>query len=154
MPPENAEVRLRPVSILSDPEFGDRLHQYWRDLGVVPPAAWHARYLARLAQEQGQGRHTFWGCAGPARVGFCVLRLDTDWVYPQRRIGYVAEFCVLPEYRRQGWGRRLFAAPERWLSEQGCQDVELDVLPTNGRAIAFWAALGFRVAYHHMRRMP
>ena len=154
MPPDQAEVRLVAVRLPQDAEFAARLGEYWRDLGVVPPAAWHARYLARLAQEQGRGRHAFWGVGAGQHVGFCVLRVDEDWVYPERRVGYVAEFAVLPEWRRRGWGRRMYAAAELWLARQGCHDVELDVLPANTRAAAFWASLGFGVAYQHMRRMP
>lgn len=153
MASERDAVRLVAVRLPQDADFAARLQQYWLDLGVVPPPSWHARYLSRLAQEQGHGRHTFWGIGEGHPVGFCVLRVDRDWVYPERRIGYVAEFAVLPEWRRRGWGRRMFTAAEDWLARQGCQNVELDVLPANARALAFWGALGFRVGYQHMRRL-
>jgi ribosomal protein S18 acetylase RimI-like enzyme len=152
-PGRDDAVRLEPVQLPGDVEFDRRLQQYWRDLGVAPPASWHARYLARLAEEQGHGRHAFWGLGPSGRVGFVVLRLDRDWVQPERSIGYIAEFNVFPELRRRGWGRRLYRAAEAWLLARGCREIELDVLPTNARAQAFWTALGFRLAYHHFRRL-
>jgi ribosomal protein S18 acetylase RimI-like enzyme len=145
-------VRLVPLSEADMPELGARLWEYWADLGVVPPSTWHERYVRRLAEEQGKSRHTFWGLGAGERVGLTVLRLDPDWVQPERVVGYVAEFTVFRPFRRQGWGRRLFGAAREWFRAQGCSDLELDVLPTNIRAQAFWTAEGFRLAYHRLRR--
>jgi GNAT superfamily N-acetyltransferase len=144
-------VRLVRCVPADAPELGARLWDYWADLGVMPPASWHQRYVERLIEEQGRSRHTFWGQGGGERVGLTVLRLDPDWVQPERLVGYVAEFTVFRPFRRQGWGRRLFRAAGEWFRAQGCGDLELDVLPTNVRAQAFWAAEGFRLAYHRLR---
>lgn len=144
-------VRLAAIRSGDLPALSACLHDYWRDLGVVPPPQWHQRYVARLAEEQGRTRHTFWGMAGDTRIGFTILRIDPDWVQPERLVGYVAEFAVFPEFRRQGWGARLFEAACAWLRARRCADVELDVLPTNVRAQAFWQAQGCRLAYHRLR---
>lgn len=149
---EGGSLRLVPVRLDQDLEFSDRLQEYWRDLGASPAAAWHARYLARLAEEEGRTRHTFWGQEGAAHVGFVMLRLDADWMFPQRQIGYIAEFTVFSPWRRRGYGRRLFELARNWLAERGCEQVELDVLPANRAGLAFWRDIGFSVAYHHMRR--
>jgi len=146
-------MALVPVRVGTDPDFAARLQQYWRDLGAAPAPAWHARYLSRLSEEEGHTRHTFWGERAGARVGFVMLRLDNDWMLPARRIGYIAEFTVFAPWRRRGCGRTLFDLAAAWLSERGCAQVELDVLPANQPALAFWRDLGFAVAYHHMRRL-
>jgi len=149
-----AGVQLVEARPADDPEFSARLMEYWWDLGVVPPQDWHARYLRRLGEEQGRGRHTLWGTAAAGRVGFAVLRLDADFVDPERRLGYIAEFSVFPRWRRQGWGRQQFTAVRGWFAARGCRDLELDVLPSNARAQAFWSALGFLPAYQHLRLGP
>ena len=148
---EGPALVLQPVAPEERREFGERLAEYWADLGVIPPSAWHRRYLARLWEEDGQGRHAWWGMAGTRRLGFAVLRLDADWVEPERRVGYVAEFSIFAPWRRLGHGGRLFAAVRAWFLVQGCSGIELDVLPTNLRAQAFWSAQGFRPAYQHLR---
>jgi ribosomal protein S18 acetylase RimI-like enzyme len=147
-------VELRPVRWDREDGLSEHLRAYWRDLGVEPSERWHRRYLSRLREEEGKSRFTFWGYAGDQRVGLVVLRIDHDWVDPDRRVGYVAEFMIFSDFRRRGWGRGLFAAAGAWLVTRGCKDLELDVLPTNGPAMAFWKALGFQPAYHHMRWGP
>ncbi len=134
-----------------DPELSTRLFAYWHDLGVVPDPAWHARYMRRLEEEEGRGRHTFWGEVGGQRVGLVILRLDRDWLDPSRRIGYVVEFTIFAPWRRRGHGRILFARAKEFLAREGCSHVELDVLPHNRSAMAFWRAQGCGLAYHHLR---
>ncbi len=147
-------VELRPVRWEPEDGFSERLRAYWRDLRVEPSERWHRRYLERLAAEEGRERFTFWGYGGDRRIGFVVLRIEADWVEQERRIGYVAEFTIFSEFRRQGWGRAQFAAAAAWLLARGCRDVELDVLSTNQRGLAFWQSLGFHPAYQHLRWDP
>jgi ribosomal protein S18 acetylase RimI-like enzyme len=45
--------------------------------------------------------------------------------------GWVYYLAVAPRFRRQGIARRLLAACERWLVEQGCPKVELMVRDGN-----------------------
>lgn len=152
MAAEGPGITLEPVRVGRDAEFEARLRDYWRDLGAGPAPTWHEPYVARLCAEEGRSRHTLWALEGGRRVGFVMFRLDEDWMFPQRRIGYIAEFTVFAPWRRRGVGRRLFASAQAWLAERGCAQIELDVLPDNGPALAFWGSLGFSLAYHHMRR--
>ncbi len=146
-----SEVRLAAAAVGADPEFGTRLAAYWRDLGVEPPAAWHLQYMRRLLVENGRSRHAFWGeCAG-ARVGLAILRLEEDWMWPARRVGHIAEFTVFQPWRRQGLGRAMAWACCDWLRAQGCASIELDVLPGNVRAHAFWTAVGGEAICVRMR---
>lgn len=151
--PDDEGMRLEPVRVGRDAEFDTRLREYWRDLGAGPAPAWHARYMSRLSEEEGRTRYTLWGVEGGRRVGFVMFRLDPDWMFPQRRIGYIAEFTVFAPWRRRGLGRRLFGRAQAWLADRGCTQIELDVLPDNGPAMAFWQSLGFGLAYHHLRRV-
>lgn len=148
---EEPELRLEPADP-ADPELSARLQAYWHDLGATPPAPWHRHYMRRLGEEEGRSRHTFWGCWGPQRVGLVMLRLDPDWLEPDRRVGYIVEFTVFAPWRRRGCGRALFARACDFLASRGCAHVELDVLPHNHVALAFWRSLGFHLVYHHLRR--
>ncbi len=145
------DVRLVAAAVGVDPEFGARLATYWRDLGVEPPPAWHLQYLRRLSAENGRSRYAFWGESAGARVGLAILRLEADWMWPERRVGHIAEFTVFQPWRRRGVGRVLARACRDWLRAQGCGAVELDVLPGNVRAHAFWQAIGGEAICVRMR---
>ncbi len=150
--PKASTVHLVPLRWAEDrPVLSEHLAEYWRDLGARPDPEWHRAYLERLEQEDGRGRNAFWGQQGTSRVGLVVLRLDRDWVRPELRIGYVAEFTVFRPWRRRGLGRQMFAAAAQWLRGHDCALIELDVLATNATGMAFWRAMGFATAYHHLR---
>lgn len=52
---------------------------------------------------------------------------------------------IVPEYRGQGWGRRLVDAALEAAREAGIRKVELYVFSDNARAIALYVASGFEV---------
>lgn len=59
------------------------------------------------------------------------------------RVAYLEGWYVEPEYRRQGVGRALVEASERWAREQGCTELASDALIDNDVSAAAHAALGF-----------
>lgn len=61
----------------------------------------------------------------------------------QGTCGYLADMYVLPEYRRQGIGSKLFDLAQRWFSENGITHVELNVLAKNLPGRSFWKSKGF-----------
>jgi len=148
--PVEPRVALEPL-LPEDPEFARRLLRYWMELGARPDPRWAEQYVRRLAAH-GPERLNFWGLWQSRRVGFALLRLDTDWVYPERRTGYVAEFTVFPEFRRRGLGTALFASVRERFRQEGCMTIELDVLPTNGVGMLFWRKQGLVLAYHRLRQ--
>ncbi len=144
-------VRLVPLK-LDDPAFRRHLLAYWAELGAKPDAAWTNHYLSRINALEGNGRWSFWGVSDQGQVGFALLRTEADWLFPERRGGYIAEFTVFPGHRRQGIGRALYRRVEEYLRGQGCLNIELDVLPTNGVGMLFWRKQGFDLAHHRMRQ--
>lgn len=56
---------------------------------------------------------------------------------------------ILPEYKRQGVGRRLFASTASHLKEKGCKSVYLWVLKENHPSRKFYEALGGELAGEH-----
>ena len=59
--------------------------------------------------------------------------------------GYIADFFVLPEYRRKGVGRALCKASIEWFASKGLLMPELQYLATNEEGKDFWNAMGFEV---------
>ena len=60
-----------------------------------------------------------------------------------RRIGYVHNICVDPNWRRRGIGRRLYQRFMSKIADQGCRRVFLIVNPANRVSIEFHKRLGF-----------
>src|SRR5579875_3070439 len=115
-----------------DPALRDALVRYWAGLGVRRDAEWLRRYWALMEAEASADpprRLLYWAQARGRRVGFGMGRLVADWLFPERLTGYVAEVCVLPAYRRRGYGRAIAAALAERLREAGAGAIELDVLP-------------------------
>ena len=59
------------------------------------------------------------------------------------RVAYLEGWYVDPERRRQGIGRALVAAAERWARAQGCTEFGSDALLDNDTSAKAHAALGF-----------
>lgn len=57
--------------------------------------------------------------------------------------GWVYYLAVSPDFRRQGWGRRLISAAEEWLRERGAPKMQLMVRSSNTSVAGFYAALGY-----------
>lgn len=134
-----------------DPDFRQTMWRYWRELGVDPNPVWAAHYLERIDAEQGRERFTFWAHRDGERCGFGMVRVTPDWLLPERLIGYIAEFYVFPAHRRRGVGRWLAGRLIEFARARGAEDIELDVLPSNRRGMAFWQATGFTLSHHHLR---
>lgn len=59
------------------------------------------------------------------------------------RVAYLEGWYVVPEARRQGVGRALVAAAEKWALAQGCTEFGSDALLDNEASAAAHRALGF-----------
>ena len=59
------------------------------------------------------------------------------------RVAYLEGWYVVPEARRQGVGRALVAAAERWGFAQGCREFGSDAEIDNASSAAAHRALGF-----------
>jgi len=76
-------------------------------------------------------------------LGYITGHVETE---PRRllsRRGVVEEWCVLPEARGKGVGRRLYGELEQLFRGAGCQVVESETWPFNEGARAAHGAMGF-----------
>jgi GNAT superfamily N-acetyltransferase len=83
-----------------------------------------------------------------------VVRVFPDFPDDSRDVASIAEFTVLPAYRRRGVGRAAIEALLVAHRERGAFEVEAGILDGNAPAKAFWAALGFDVRSIVTARRP
>ena len=71
-----------------------------------------------------------------------------------RPVGYIEGWFVDPDMRRQGIGRKLVTAAERWAVAQGCKEMASDAHLENTVSLAAHQALGFEESSRaiHLRK--
>ncbi|MDQ7819962.1 MAG: GNAT family N-acetyltransferase [Armatimonadota bacterium] len=153
-PASSATVTLEYVSP-DDRRFRDWLRRYREEVaGEAPTDEWLDAYLKHIFSEQGRHRHIWWGVADGRRVGFAVAIVTPQVADRHRLQGMIAEFYVYPEYRREGYGRRMAEAVIAFLRERGCQDVHASVSAGNLRGLRFWEACSFQISRYVLVYRP
>jgi GNAT superfamily N-acetyltransferase len=135
-------------------------------LGHIQVTSWRSAfrniapddYLDHQVSEENQAGDWKEILADDAQVVF-VAEMDTNligyaWAHKEddKSIEWDAELIsmhLLPERKRQGIGRKLFAAVAQELKEQGCHSVYLWVLEENHPSRKFYEALGGQRAGSH-----
>lgn len=59
-------------------------------------------------------------------------------------VGYIEGIYLRPEFREQGWGRRLMEFAEQWCRNQGCRHLAMDAEVENHQAQQFYLHAGFQ----------
>lgn len=79
-------------------------------------------------------------------VGFIEGSIRTDYVNGTETspVGFVEGVFVVPEWRRRGVARQLFAAIGDWAKARGCRELASDALLENEASQHAHRALGFR----------
>lgn len=80
---------------------------------------------------------------GEDLIGFTYGKIDREEHrgYVRPGWGYVMEFYVKPEYRRNGYGREVYKHLENIFKANGVSNVWLTADPVTGEP--FWSAVGF-----------
>jgi aminoglycoside 6'-N-acetyltransferase I len=81
-------------------------------------------------------------------IGFIEGSIRTDYVNGTESspVGFVEGVYVVPEWRRKGVARHLFAAIGDWAQARGCRELASDALLENEVSQRAHKALGFREA--------
>ena len=103
-----------------------------------------AKWMNSIIQMQGpQDRHLELCFNGDQLVGFIYGKVDHEdhkgFIKPG--FGYIMEFFVRPQFRRQGYGRAMFHKLEILFASDGASRIYLNADPVNG--VPFWTAMGF-----------
>lgn len=85
-----------------------------------------------------------------ALVGFVEvgLRSHANGCDPIRAVGFIEGWYVSAQCRKQGIGRALFAAAERWSRQHGCREMASDTWTDHRLSVKAHVALGYAVEGH------
>lgn len=80
---------------------------------------------------------------GKALIGFAYGKIDIEGQkgYVRPGWGYVMEFYIKSEYRKNGYGKELYRHLENIFKENGVKNIWLTADPVTGEP--FWSAVGF-----------
>ena len=135
-------------------------------LGHIQVMSWRSafrniasdEYLDRRVSEKNQAGDWQEILAVPEQVVFVAAKenqlIGYAWAHKEEEesIPWDSELIsmhILPDYKRQGIGRKLFTAVASQLKEQGCKSVYLWVLEDNSPSRRFYEALGGELSGTH-----
>jgi GNAT superfamily N-acetyltransferase len=102
------DVTLVEVRESEYDDFFAMYEPYVRELDPYDPAgpapAGYLDQYRRAVLDDMEGRELLWILAGGARAGLIVVRTQSDWPDESRAVASIAEFYVLPEFRRARTG--------------------------------------------------
>ena len=128
--------------------FSSLLHEYIREMNAHSqrplPEPFIQKWCDSILSMQGpDDRHLELCYAAEALVGFLYGKIDHEdhkgFIKPG--YGYIMEFYVRPEYRRKGYGKRMFRHLEQMFRQDGAKTMYLTADPVTGKP--FWEAMGF-----------
>ncbi|MFC7546967.1 GNAT family N-acetyltransferase [Plantactinospora sp. GCM10030261] len=103
-------------------------------------------YAQLLPDESATPDHHFWNAYdGDRRVGFL-------WVKVTHGTAFVYNVAVEPDLRRQGYGRAIMLAAERWCRDNALLRIGLHVFAHNTGARALYEQLGFTETGRNMAK--
>ena len=96
-----------------------------------------------IAMQGPSDRHTELCYVGGNLIGFLYGKVDHEdhkgFIKPG--YGYIMEFYVRPQYRRKGYGKKMFLHMEHLFRQDGAKRMYLTADPVSGKP--FWEAMGF-----------
>ena len=115
-----------------------------RSVGRETPEATLKKFIASIvSMSEGEDRFVELCYLGKDLIGFAYGKIDREdhrgYVRPDW--GYVMEFYVNPEYRRNGYGREIYKHLENIFKANGVSHIWLTADPVTGEP--FWSAVGF-----------
>ena len=108
------------------------------------PKEFQKKWIDSIIAMQGpQDRHLELCCVDSDVVGFLYGKIDHEdhkgFIKPG--YGYIMEFYVKPEYRRNGFGKQMLQRLESLFRERAVDRMYLTADPVTGKP--FWEAMGF-----------
>jgi ribosomal protein S18 acetylase RimI-like enzyme len=99
----------------------------------------------------GDRRRQWWANVDLVIVGFANAELLTDDTGDA--YGYLMDFYIVPERRRQGHGEAFARLVFQWMKEHGATWVSLHTRLDSPAATAFWRHLGCEPRLYVMRKL-
>jgi ribosomal protein S18 acetylase RimI-like enzyme len=97
------------------------------------------RFLQSILKRQGEADRWLLLLKHQRRyLGFVHMKIDKE---ERQGWGFILEFYIAPDKRRQGWGSKLFTLARKILQDHGGQKTWLLASPPSD---SFWRSLGFQ----------
>ena len=136
------ELTIRKLKDENMEVFAELLFRFFAELrrkqGWSPPSMESIKAEAQKALKHND--IVLIGYVGDRPAGF--IRVST---HHEDAVFWVDEIFVLPEFRKQGIGRKLVRAAEKEVLRRGERSLYLYVLPQEKDAIAFWKSMGYTI---------
>jgi ribosomal protein S18 acetylase RimI-like enzyme len=148
-----ATIALRDITTEEQDELRAMVAAYWAELVPDAPVARDPRRAAAYFAEHFRfGDDTvslWWAMADAARVGF--VRVER-WTAEDERGGFIRDFYVRSDARRQGVGTAVVRAIRAVAERDGWVRIDLNVRADNPGGLAFWRSQGFGLQLYQLRQ--
>lgn len=86
-------------------------------------------------------------------IGFVDFKIMPCFPGSDQKYALIFDFYIMPSHRRCGYGSQLASLILEEIHQQKVGSVELNVLPGNQNAMAFWQSLGFNLRHHTLEML-
>ena len=122
----------------TDLRFQKAFQTYFQELGIQV-RDWEGLFTEMNGDSHGNAAYVrLDGERAAGFIQFCPMELS-GWFF-SKKLGFIREFWIAPEYRGQGHGRALLGLAESWFQNQGFAGAIL----TTDTAPAFYTRRGYQ----------
>ena len=148
-----AIVTLQDITIEEQDELREMVVAYWAELVPDAPVSRDPRraaaYLTDLFRFGDETVSLWWAMSESAKVGFVRVEL---WHTEDERGGFIRDFYIHPDARRQGVGTAVVRAIRAVAERDGWIRIDLNVREDNPSGLSFWQAQGFNLQLYQLRQ--
>jgi ribosomal protein S18 acetylase RimI-like enzyme len=147
-----AIIALRDITTAEQGELRAMVAAYWAELVPGAPVTHDPqRAAAVFAKHFRFGDDTvalWWALVDAATVGF--VRVER-WTDEDEHGGFIRDFYICPEMRRQGVGTAVVQAIRAVAEREGWVQIDCNVRTDNPSGLAFWRTQGFALQLSQLR---
>lgn len=148
-----AIIALQDITTEEQDELREMVAAYWAELVPDAPVARDPRRAdAYFAEHFRFGDDTvalWWALVDAAKVGF--VRVER-WTTEDERGGFIRDFYIRPDVRRQGVGTAVVQAIRAVAERDGWVRIDLNVRADNPSGLAFWRSQDFKLQLYQLRQ--
>lgn len=115
-------------------------YEYMKEVASDYPLEVHEKFLNSILNKQGENERWLIMLKSSAKaIGFVHAKIDQD---ERVGLGYILEFYIIPDFRRKGFGIKLYSFIKHEFLSCEVKDVWLTADKINGEP--FWFSIGFK----------
>ncbi|MDM9383073.1 GNAT family N-acetyltransferase [Chlorogloeopsis sp. ULAP01] len=138
-----AQIKLRSPSADELPVMRHLYKEMYETIGSSePPAEW----VTNVHQQSLSGERSYWfALLDEEIIGFVDFKVMLFHPGSDEKFARIFDLFIRQSMHRRGYGTQLARKTINSVIEQGASNIELNVLPNNDIALAFWRSLGFNL---------